>query len=81
MPEEPGIKNDEQVAVRHVCEYAHQTVSPLLVRVVWKSPIPLVMTTSGGNRTTGASRRKTGGCYRKSLFPSLFFQLCACVDR
>ena len=23
-------------------EYAHQTVSPLLVRAVWKSPIPTV---------------------------------------
>ena len=30
------------------------------------------MTTSGGHGITGASRRKTGGCDRKSLFPSLF---------
>ena len=38
-------------------------MSPLLVRAVWKSPIPSVMTTSGAHRIKGASRRKTGGCF------------------
>ena len=62
---------------RKVCECAHQTVSPLVVRAVWRSQFPPVMTTSCGSRTAGASRKKTGGCDRKPLCPSLFFFLSA----
>ena len=51
------------------------------MRAVRKSPIPPVMTTSGGQRITGASRKKTGGCDRKSLFPSFCFFLFSCARK
>ena len=49
----------------------NQTVSLLLARAMWDCPIPMVMTASSSQLTTGASWRKTGRSECKSQFPPL----------
>ena len=68
-------------------DLAHnQTVSLLLARAMWDCPIPLVMTASSSQGTTGTSWRKTGRSECKSQFPPLLLagtargRVCDSVD-